>query len=92
MNRTLPESANTLGECFIKCDTRQKKKLSELYIGNIFFVKYFLSDTRQRLYRVLSGIRQRKIVVTTAVVKEKSPSRRLITATEPLPSIKKDTR
>jgi hypothetical protein len=75
MNRTLPESANTLGECFIECDTRQKKKLSELYIGNIFFVKYLLSDTRQRLYRVLSGIRQRKVAVTTAVVKEKPPSR-----------------
>jgi hypothetical protein len=32
----------TIGECFAECDTRQKK-LGELYIGNDFFVEYFLS-------------------------------------------------
>jgi hypothetical protein len=28
------------------------RKLDELYIGNDYFAEYFLSDTRQRLYRV----------------------------------------
>lgn len=36
----------TLGEVFTQCDTRQIR-LGELYIGNDFFVEYFLSGTRQ---------------------------------------------
>jgi hypothetical protein len=54
-----------LGEVFIECDTRQKS-LGELYIVNGFFAEYFLSETRQRLCRMLYDSQQRKVVVTTS--------------------------
>jgi hypothetical protein len=60
----LKHSVN-LGKHSAKVDTRQRK-LGELYIGDDFFSEYFLSVTRQRLYRVLQITRQRKIVVTAA--------------------------
>jgi hypothetical protein len=49
----LGKSWKTLDELFAECDSRQRS-LDELYIGNDFFVKYFLSGTRQR-----------KVVITT---------------------------
>jgi hypothetical protein len=53
----------TLGKAFAECNTRQRT-LGELYIGNSLFAEYFLSGTRQRLCRVPSGTRQRKVTVT----------------------------
>jgi hypothetical protein len=54
----------TLDKVFDESDTRQRE-LGEQYIGNSFFVEYFLSGTRQRLCRVSLGTQQRKVVVTT---------------------------
>jgi hypothetical protein len=55
------------GECFTECDTQQRK-LGELYIGNDFFVEYFLLGTRQRICRVSAVTRQRNKVVVTMTV------------------------
>jgi hypothetical protein len=46
VSETLGKAWKTLGEGFAECDTRQRE-LDELYIGNGFFVEYFLSGTRQ---------------------------------------------
>jgi hypothetical protein len=46
VSEALGKAYKTLGEGFAECDTRQRK-LDELYIGNDFFVEYFLSGTRQ---------------------------------------------
>jgi hypothetical protein len=62
VSKTLDKAWKTLDEGFAECNTRQRK-LGELYIGNGFFAEYFLSGTRQRLYRVSTGTRQRKVVV-----------------------------
>ena len=63
MSEALGKAWKTLGEDFAECDTRQRK-LGELYIGNDFFAEHFLSGTRQRLYRVSLGTRQRKVAIT----------------------------
>jgi hypothetical protein len=65
---------NCFAECFrhsVKPRKHSANSLSsvtlvgELYIDKDFFVKYFSSGTRQRLYRVSPGTRQRKAAVTT---------------------------
>jgi hypothetical protein len=58
VSEALGKAWKTLGEGFAKCDNPQIK-LSELYIGNNLFVKYFLSGTRQSLCRVSLSTRQR---------------------------------
>jgi hypothetical protein len=58
----------TLDEGFVDCDTRQKR-LGELYIGNGFFVEYFLS-----------GFAECRSVLD----KEMLPLRRQVTASEPM--------
>jgi hypothetical protein len=62
VSEALGKAWKTLGKGFVECDTRQIK-LDELYIGNGFFVVYFLSSTRQRLCRVSTGTRQRKVAI-----------------------------
>ena len=64
MLRVLDKAWKTLGELFVECDSRQIS-LDKLYIDNDFFVKYFLSGTRQRLCRVTPGTRQSQVVATT---------------------------
>jgi hypothetical protein len=68
----------TLGKCFAECNTRQRT-LGELYIGNSLFAEYYLSGTRQALGKDFAECQ-------TALGKEKSPSRRQVTVTDPLPS------
>jgi hypothetical protein len=63
VSKTLDKTWKTLVKGFVECNTRQRK-LGKLYIGNNFFVEYFLSGTRQRLCRVSAGTRQRKVDVT----------------------------
>jgi hypothetical protein len=63
VSEALGKAWKTLDEGFAECNTRQRK-LGELYIGNGFFAEYFLSGTRQRLYRVTLGTRQRKVAIT----------------------------
>jgi hypothetical protein len=45
VSKTLGKAWKTLSESFVERHTRQRK-LGELYIGNDFFVEYFLSDTQ----------------------------------------------
>jgi hypothetical protein len=70
----------TLGKGFAECNTRQRT-LGELYIGSGLFAEYFLSGTRQRICRV-----------SLTLGKEKSPSRRQVTVTDPLLSAFSGTR
>jgi hypothetical protein len=65
------KSWKTLDEGFAECDTQQRN-FGELYISNGLFAEYFLSGFAE-CQQVLG--------------KEKSPSRRRVTATEPLPSV-----
>jgi hypothetical protein len=81
VSETLDKAWKTLGEVFAEYDTRQIS-LDELYIDNGFFAEYFLSDTWKRLYRVSLGI----------LGKEKSPSRRQVTATGDCVKCHSDTR
>ena len=52
-----------LGKAFAGCSTRQRASGKKL-VGKDFFAGCFLSGTRQRLYRVQTRHRQRKVVVT----------------------------
>jgi hypothetical protein len=62
---SIQQSLKILSKDFAECDTRQRE-LDELYIGNEFFAKYFLSDTRQRLCLVSQGTQQRKAAITVS--------------------------
>lgn len=65
MPEALGKARKTLEKVFAECNIRQRE-LSEQYIDNGLFAEYFLSGTRQRLYRVSVGTRQRKAVVTAS--------------------------
>jgi hypothetical protein len=80
VSKTLGKACKTLDECFIRCHTRQKKLgnfTSQQLLCLVFFYRALGKDFTE-CHQVLG--------------KEKSPSRGLVRATEPLPSVLGDTR
>jgi hypothetical protein len=62
--QALVKAQKTLNKLFAECDSQQRG-FAEIYIGNNFFIEYFLWGTRQSICRAPSGVRQRKVIMTT---------------------------